>query len=253
MLGPQGAGADSLRPGTEVGAEVGAEVSEDPTARVREADRWVAQQLREINYDLTHPYVQLLADHLQSRGVGTLVNMKNSNTLFSACQKLNMRGLPPPPESWRSESQRIILVAVRTATSRFITHSMRKWDSRQASIETYFVNYCLFEFKRVYLEYCREEYQCLAERPTGDVIQMFETRAAEGSVEDLAIARQTIREVTKLMGSQEFAELVLLKAKGLTREQVAEMLGISASTLDRRTAEYRRKLERGGWSISERR
>lgn len=79
---------------------------------------------------------------------------------------------------------------------------------------------------------------------------MFETRAAEGSTEDLAIARQTIREVIKLMGSEEFAEVILLAANGLTRKQIAEALGISMSSLDRRFSGYRRKLERGGWSIS---
>ena len=32
-----------------------ADVSEDPPTRTRAADRWVAQRLREIDYDLSHP------------------------------------------------------------------------------------------------------------------------------------------------------------------------------------------------------
>jgi hypothetical protein len=199
---------------------------------------------------LTHPDAQLLADQLQSVGVGTLVNMKKSNELLGACEKLIPCKLPSPPESWHNESQRLIVTSVRAATPRFITRSMRKWESQRAAINTYFVNYCVFEFKKVYLEYCKEEFQGLAECPTGDVVHMFETRAAEGGSEDLAIARQTIREITKLIDSQEFSNIVLLTAMGRTRKQMAEELGISVSSLDRRIAEYRRKLEHGGWSIS---
>ncbi len=228
----------------------GADVGEGPAARAREADKWIAQRLRETDYDLAHPEAQLLADHLQSVGVGTLVNMKRSNELLGACEKLIMCKLPSPPESWHNESQRLIVVSVRAATPGFITRSMRKWDPRGAAISTYFVNYCLFEFKKVYLEYYKEEFQGRAERPASDVIHVLEARAAEGSSEDLAIARQTIREVTTLMGSQEFAAIVLLSAEGLTRKQIAEELGISVSSLDRRITEYRRKLEQGGWSIS---
>lgn len=81
--------------------------------RKRKADEWIAHRLREIDYDLTHPEVQLLADQLQAAGIGTLVNMRKSNKLLSRCEKLVMCKLPLPPESWHNESQRLIEVAVR--------------------------------------------------------------------------------------------------------------------------------------------
>jgi len=193
-------------------------VGEDPPARAR--DKWIAQRLREIDYDLSHPEAQLLADQLQSLAFGTLDHMRKANKLLGACEKLITCTLPSPPKSWYNESERLIIIAVRVATPRFITRSMRKWDPQRSALSTYFVNYCLFEFKKVYLEYYKEESQEFIECPTDDVINMFETRASEGSSEDLAIARQTIREVVKLMGSQEFAEFVLLAAKSLTRKQI---------------------------------
>lgn len=225
------------------------EVSQDPGARAHEADERIAQRLREIDYDLAHPHAQQLADHLHALGVGTLVNMKRTNTLFQECRKLNIRGLPPPPDSWHNESQRLIVVAVRMAKPRFITSSMPKWDPAKSAIDTYFVNYCLFEFKKVYIEYCKEESKFIVERPTDNVIAMIDTRVAEGGVAEMATDRQTLREVTKLIGSEEFAEYVRLTAKGLTRAQTAAALGISISTLDRRVAEYRQKFERGGWTV----
>lgn len=231
----------------------GADIGEDPAAHLRKADRWIAQRLREIDYDLTHPETQLLADHLQSVGVGTLVNMQRSDELLGACEKLIMCRLPSPPDSWHIESQRLIVVSVRAAIPGFITRSMRKWDPQGAAINTYFVNYCLFEFKKVYLEYCKEEFQERAELPSSDVIHAFEASAAEDNSEDLAIARQTIREVAKLMGSEEFSTIVFLSAQGLARKQIAAELDISVSSLDRRVAEYRRKLAHAGWPVRRRR
>jgi hypothetical protein len=137
-----------------------------------------------------------------------------------------MRKLPLPPEPWHNESPRLIVVSARAATLGFITRSMRKWDPWGAAISTYFANYCLFEFRKVYPEYCREELQGSAECPASDAIHILETRMAEDSSEDLAIARQAAREVTTPMGSQEFATIVLLATKGLTRKQIAEELGI---------------------------
>ena len=234
-----------------VSREMSANMGDDAVAQAREADKWIGQRLREINYDLSHPEAQLLANRLQSLGIGTLINMKKSNTLFQACMKLGLYGLPRPPESWNDESQRLIVVAVKVVIPRFITHNMRKWDSQKSTIGTYFVNCCLFEFKKLYLEYYVEESQGLAERPTENVIEMFKMRATEDSSENLAITRQTIREITKLMGSQQFADLILLKAQDLTRAEIAEKLGISVRTLDRRIKEYRQKLENGGWSSRE--
>jgi hypothetical protein len=223
----------------------GPDVGENP-------DRWMAQRLREIDYDLAHPEVQILADHLEAFAVGTLVNMKKSNELLGACKKLIMCELPPPPESWNCESQRLIVVSVKGALPNFITRSMRKWEPNKASMTTYFVNYCLLEFKKVYLAYCKEELPLpgLIEYPINDVIPMFETTTVENSAEDRAIARQTIREAINLIGSEEFTDIVRLSAMDRTREQIAKHLGISVSSLDRRIAGYRRKLERGGWKIS---
>lgn len=252
MQGMHGAAAGAGS--AHLGAEAGAAADENPVTRERDADKWIAQRLRDINYDLTHPEVQLLADHLQSLGEGTLVNMKKSNELLSSCENLVRCTLPPPPESWDRESQCLITITVRAAIPRFIVRSMPKWDSEQSAITTYFVNYCLFEFKKVYLQYHKEESQCLVERPVGgDVVSILEKRVTEDNPEDLAIARQTIREVLTLLDSQEFADIVLLAARGLTRQQIAEALGISPSTLSRRISEYRRKLERAGWSISSKR
>jgi hypothetical protein len=242
--------ADRYRAGADLsfsGAEISDDVGNDTAAQVRETDKWIARRLREIDYDLNHPEARLLADRLQPLGIGTLTNMKRSNKLFWACKKLGLGGLPAPPDSWNRESQRLIVVAVKVAIPRFISYSVRKWDPRKSAIGTYFVNCCLFEFKKTYIEYCMEESQGLIECPTDNVIQIFELTGVAASSEHTAVARQTIREITKLMDSQQFTDFILLKAQGLTRLEIADKLGISLRSLDRRIAEYRQKILNGGW------
>jgi hypothetical protein len=132
-------------------------VSADELERRRAADEWISQRLREINYSLAHPEAQQLADHLESLGVGTLVGLNKTGRLLRECQKLTIGALPQFPKSWPSESHRIIVTAVRLAIPRFITKSMRTWNSSLSSIDTYCVNYCLIRFKQPYLQYCKEE------------------------------------------------------------------------------------------------
>jgi Sigma-70, region 4 len=217
----------------------------------RLADEWLGCRLKEINYDLGHPECQQLADHLCALGVGTLVNLMKAGRLFKKCAELGIRGLPVPPASWNVESDRVIVVAVRLATPRFITDSMPHWDSAQSSISTYYVNYVLFRFKTVYLQYCKEERQGSDEMPTENVLDLFEAKTAQSSVEDLAVARQTIREIMQLMDDQDFAAVVQLAAAGKTRAEIAATLGISVGKLDRRISQFRKKLRnsgfQGGW------
>jgi hypothetical protein len=225
----------------------------DESRRRREADKWIAKRLKEIDYDLSHPEAQQFADHLYSLGVGTLINLKKMGTLFAECRKLTPGGLPPAPPSWSEESQRVVVVTVRTATPKFITRSMRTWDPLQSALDTYFVNYCLITFKGVFGQYCKEEAQASAERPTDNVIEMFDTGTAAPAVEDAAIARATVREITTLVGDADFTEYVRLTVMGKTQAQAADALGISASTLARRLAAWRQKIVRGGWPAISRR
>ena len=224
--------------------------AEERCRQAREADKWIADRLRQTNYDLGHPQAQQLADHLQHLGIGTLITLKNQGSLFTKCRSLTNGVMPDPPPSWNTESQRVIVVAVRMAIPDFITKSMRTWDSSQSSIKTYFVNYCLFKFKTAYAQYCREEAQTTTERPSSNVVELVANRAAADDVESVAVAQATLREMTTTIGTHEFAEYVKHALSGQTQSQCADALGISESTLNRRISEWRRTLRQGDWFVS---
>jgi hypothetical protein len=218
----------------------------DEPARTRAADRWIADRLRQIRYDLGHPEAQQLADHLQNLGIGTLINLKNEGKLFSRSLSLAPGGLPETPEAWDRESTRVIVVAVRMAIPNFITKSMPDWDPSQSAIDTYFVNYCLLKFRTAFAQFCREESRASFETPSSNIIEFESRRSAADNVEDIVIARETLREMVAEVGSTQFAEYVKLALEGKTQAQSAAALGISQSALNRRVREWRETLGGSG-------
>ena len=219
---------------------------EDESDRTRAADRWIADRLRQISYDLGHPEAQQLADHLQDLGIGTLINLKKEGKLFTRSLSLAPGGLPEPPATWDRESTRVIVVAVRMAIPDFITTSMRDWDPSRSAVNTYFVNYCLLKFRTAFAQFCREEGRSSIETPSENIIELESRRSAADNVEDIVIARETLREMTAEVGSAQFAEYVKLALTGMTQAQSAAELGISESALNRRVRGWRETLGGSG-------
>ncbi|MBV9313367.1 MAG: hypothetical protein JO100_06365 [Pseudonocardia sp.] len=173
----------------------------DEVARQQTCDEWLAQRFKEIDYDLAHPEAQLLADHLQQLGIGTLVNMNKNQSIFRRCRSLTHGALPPPPDTWRTESNRVIIETIRTAIPRFITKSMREWDPKRASLATFFVNYCLIVFKTIYERFCAEETPGECERPRDNVVALFDSRYSHRDAQEYVLARAAVREMVALIGS----------------------------------------------------
>lgn len=243
--------SDSAEPGPTTGVvESG---STEPAGEDRSrcaADRWIAQRLDEAGYDLAHEHAQLLADHLYSFGVGTLVNLNRSAALFAECRKLTHGALYPPPKSWVAESHRIIVATVLEAIPRFITQSMRSWDHTQSAIDTYFINYCLLRFKSVYEQFCREEAPLDTELPTDNIVDLQAARGRfRSDVEAVAIARATLRELEHHVDNPEFTHYLRLSLLGRTQRQVAAELGLSESQLSRRLAGWKEAVKVGGWPV----
>jgi hypothetical protein len=224
--------------------------SESGTPRTQ--DILVAQSIRDVNYDMQHHRCQLLARQLTSLGAGTLINLWTSRMLFSKCKELGLRGLPAPPASWPDEAHLLLLETVESAVPRFITNSLPKWrPDGGASIKTYFINYCLYEFKKIYKSFCRREYA----RERHEVLYdnaspIFDTRSARGP-EGLAIARCTVSEAAQLIDSDFDRQIISRTAQEIPQTQIARELGVSVTTIVRRLKAYRRKLDDNGWTAGD--
>jgi DNA-binding CsgD family transcriptional regulator len=207
------------------------------------ADLEIARRIEQVGYDLHHPICKMLADRLREIGVGTLVNLNKKDELFSKCAALSIRGLPPRPSTWQANAHQVIVDAVHLAVPLFVVKSMPKWNAR-SSIETYFVNYCLFEFKKIYLAFCKTA----IEIPSSDtIIDFCSLLSAHDDPARQALNRQTLREITKLIDSRELADIIIMSASGESQKTIAKELEISETTVSRRLSSFREKLETNGW------
>lgn len=213
--------------------------------RQLQSDIAITRRLQQINYDLSHPIGRALADHLRQFGVGTLIDLHQRDELFSKCATLGIRSLPPRPPTWPANAHQIIVDSVHIAVPPFITKSMPKWEP-QSLITTYFVNYSLFEFKKIYSTFCKTS---STEILSGNVIDICSLRSARDDPERQAINRQTVREIASLMTSPELATIVVMSADGKSHNDIAAVLGISPATVGRRLSAFRRLLEHNGWPI----
>lgn len=216
----------------------------------RSGDAAMAEAIRETDYDLTHPRSRALAAHLATFGTGTLVNLWRDDKLFAACERLGLGRLPVQPPSWPAGAIEFLEHVAWEAAARFITNSLRKWRADGgASIKTYYVNYSLYEFKRLYVPFCKHEWdrhrhellrEPLDPELTGD--------PAPDDPERLAIHRRTISEAMAFAEGPQLRTILAMAADGMSQKQIAKQLGISVNTITRRLADYRRTLESNGWA-----
>jgi len=235
-------------PPVEPGPDDGYGSSAHAVAR-RHEDILFVQRIREIDYDVRNPLCQLFIVQLQAYGKGTLLNLWKNKELFPKCKRLGIRGLPAIPTSWPTRAHDLLCESAVLAAVRFITDSLPKWDpGRGASILTYFVNFCLLQFQEIYTSYCKEEAQRQYE-VLGDSALLLATISASDDPAALAIARHTITEAIGLIDNTQLSKIIEMKADGANRKQIADALGVSVNTIDRRIKRYRQTLKRNGWKL----
>ena len=225
-----------------------APISDDAAAR-RRADIKLAAAIREIDYDLGHHRCKMLIPQLAAYGAGTLINQWNDNTLFIACERAGVGKLLPPPLTWPMLAGEFLEDVAWQAAPRFITRSLPRWTPEGgASINSFYVNYCYFEFKRHYVPFRRKEswrhhQERLAELGAPELLNA----PAPDNPERQALSRRTYDEMLAAAELQNVRSIVELLQQGKTYQQIADDLGISINTVGRRIAAYRRTLERNGW------
>jgi RNA polymerase sigma factor (sigma-70 family) len=212
----------------------------------------MARWLRQANYDYRSPAAQQLADALHALGVGTLINLVARDRLFAECHRKGIHGLPAPPDNWRSKAREVIVASVEMAVWKFITVRVKDWDPKKASLRTYFVGSCFFEFKEYYLRYCKEAAHRRKEHLAENITSLFDRRNFQESVEGQVLQERVVGDAMHLMGDEQLARIIELLCQGFPRNEVADMLGVSSRTIDRRLEVIREKLTKNGsWRSAE--
>lgn len=216
------------------------------------SDFAIVEFVASTGYDLDHPVVKTYVARLRSICAGTLWNMKSEGTLFPKCTSLGMLSLPPRPSSWDTDAERLFAVTAEIASPRFVTQKLVKWLPERAALHTFFINCCLFDFEKVYRAFCKEEDFENHENPYDtNVIDLFPP--SEANPERAVLDKICFRQVIAMMDDPRITRIILLIARGHSREAVARELDLSVSTIYRMLEEFRLKLNENGFSIGRRR
>jgi hypothetical protein len=216
----------------------------------RSADIKLAASIREINYRLSHHRCRMLIPQLAAYGSGTLINQWRDNTLFDRCARAGVGRLPAPPPTWPLLATEFLQDVAWQAAPRFITRSLPKWAPEGgASISSFYINYCYFEFKRHYLPFNRKAWARYRSESLTDFSRPELLNApALDDPERQAVAQQTYDEMMAAADDLGVRQILELLQEGKPHEQIARELSISVNTVGRRLAAYRRTVKRNGWS-----
>jgi DNA-directed RNA polymerase specialized sigma24 family protein len=222
---------------------------DDATELRRRADIALVAAIRATNYDLSHHRCKLLIPQLATYGAGTLINLWSNDGLFAACERMTGK-LPAPPPTWPDEAAEFLEDVAWRAAPRFITHSLPKWTPEGgASVRSFYVTSCLFEFKRHYVPFARQEWNRHRHEQLTELAapQLLNAPAPTDSPELQVVAQRSYDDILALADRQELRTIVELLQQGKTHQEIATSLGVSVNTVARRLAAYRRTLERNGW------
>lgn len=130
------------------------------------------------------------------------------------------------------------------------------WDhTRGATINTYFVGACLFQFPNVYQAWQAEQRRWNS-RPAvsiddPDALGLLHQVPGDGDTERRAIARNQLQEVMAELASKypDLHEVVMMQLDGYTDAQAAQRLGVTSRAVEGRWHRFRagyRRREDGG-------
>ena len=177
-----------------------------------------------------------LADALRDLGVGTLFSLYGHGRLFAKLGSMGLKA-PPPPSSFRENVPTLIHISVNCALDRFMHRQIigDGWRSdRGASVRTFFVNTCVYQFSDEYRKFCAEEDTGLS---ASDLLLELERagprpdcRWVAPDPEDVAIKGAEIAYLTRLMSERQ-RMVILLVAEGCTHKEVGEEIGMTADAV----------------------
>ncbi|UMP07239.1 RNA polymerase sigma factor [Amycolatopsis sp. EV170708-02-1] len=172
------------------------------------------------------------ANELARYGIAVLVVWMRTGRIFVECaRRFGGKGkkfsLPPSPLNWTDEERAdLATVVVTKAITTFKQKALRGggWTySGGASLTTYFVGTCTYEFPNFYTQWINQR-AAAAERSLAErVVATTTPRLADPATKTLQ--EDQIRRAMALLPDERTRIVVQLKADGYTHAEIAEALG----------------------------
>lgn len=210
------------------------------------ADTDLFERLRASNF--TGPDWDFVAVNALIRyGRAVLVSWFRSGEIWEQLARKGIRGLPPAPEwEWTQPETRqeladdVLVVSVEKFRDKVLRPG--RWDpSRGASLRTYFIGQCLFQFPNAYRSWAAAARARLPERPHDADEWLRTLPGGELGIESqVSLEDQVARELAAL--DPRTRQVLELREAGYDQTEIAQQLGLTRKIVENTVA---RQAQRG--------
>ena len=193
-----------------------------------------------------------VAEELARYGVAVILSWIRRRLIFPKVQKRTGYGLSVAPDHWLEDDHVARDLADETvvrAINYFKDHVLRKnkWDaSKGASLRTYFIGQCLFQFPNVYKSWFNQERDRRAAEYLADDDDLDFLRGSIRGIESTVMAKVEVSEALARVKTDHARRAIVMHHQGYTYDEIATKLGLAnAKTVENMLAYQKRLLRRG--------
>lgn len=193
-----------------------------------------------------------VAEELARYGVAVIRSWIWRRSIFPKVKKRTGFGLASPSEGWLDDEHVVGDLADETvvrAINYFKDHVLKKnkWDARKgASLRTFFIGQCLYQFPNVYKVWFNEERERRAAEYLADDDDLDYLRGSVRGIESSVLVKVEVVEALGKIKTNRARAAFFLHDRGYTYDEIAVTLGLSdAKSVENMLAYQKRQLKRG--------
>lgn len=232
-----GSGETKKPPADDADLEVPAEPGVPERQARLEADKELVRQLTLHGFE--GPIWQAFARALAEYGIQVIKAWVATGEIFRQCQKKGRGGLQPTARARdQDDITELAIETVALAINAFRDQVLapQKWDPSQgACLKTFFIGQCIYQFPNVYRRWLRE-----AGVPDPSPDDVRSTNAPQAS----AITLVVLREELSALQFDSTRKVRAMTEMGYSSAEIAEIIGVTKSSLDSKIYRDRRRKER---------
>jgi DNA-directed RNA polymerase specialized sigma24 family protein len=166
-------------------------------------------------------------------GLAVLSAWLANRTIFGRVKARTGYTLTSPPEDWLASKHAIDDLASMTVVFalRYFKHRVlipNRWDpARGASLRTYFVGQCLFQFANVYKSWLREEQERRATEAIVADDDLLYLAGGMGDVEHLVVTHDDAVAALAEVSTDRARQAFVMKAAGYSHAEIADAVGLA--------------------------
>lgn len=250
-IGPMSEPPDPIQPGNEDKIQEHSEGWLPPFYPKPEAEQFAERLAADENIlalamqeQFAGPVSDRLRTALAEYGYAVLAAWIKTGLIFRKCSEKNIRVSDPPRDGFAfGEVEDLAVDTVALGLAKFQSNVLSKstWDRKKgASLTTFFVGQCLFQWPLVYERWCR----CKTRDARLASALSREDAAVDMTHPDPSVEVEMKARVKELLAGVDnpvTRRIVVLKAKGYAQAEIAEILGITVGALESRLHRLRQK------------